>query len=76
MQFASQGWMVEVQIEMAAKEWRSQFYAVGKDTEKESENAVRSYPGIYDEDKVTAKKRLSDSEISKLRLQPDMVMLY
>jgi hypothetical protein len=73
---AEQAWMVRVEIMESASHPVVVYFAVGKSGSEEVVTAVRSYPGIEPEDKVTATHPLTATEIKSLRIRADEVRTY
>lgn len=70
---AEQGWMVRHAFMEAASKPAIRFFACGFDTNKEAESAVRQYPGVEQEDKVDAVRRLSKAELTGLEIKAGMI---
>jgi hypothetical protein len=66
---AEQGWMVRHTFMEAASKPAIRFFACGMDTDKEAESAIRRYPGVEQEDKVNAVRRLSEAELTGLKIK-------
>ncbi|RXH36639.1 hypothetical protein XH99_06640 [Bradyrhizobium nanningense] len=66
---AEQGWMVRHTFMEAASEPATRFFACGLDTDREAESAIRRYPGVENEDKVDAVRRLLAAEIAGLKIK-------
>ena len=75
-QLAKHGWMVEAIVLQGPSEKMVQHFLVARDTEPEIVAAVRSIPGIYPEDEIILRHRLSRAEIEATELKNDEVRLY
>ena len=71
---AESGWVVEVIM----PEWTldRRFFAVGTELAADAEESVLLYPGILPSDQRIAKRRLSATEVSDLRLRVAAVRSY
>ena len=69
------GWLVEICL-IPERKPDSRFFAVGTHEARDAEEAILRYPGIVQEDKRIARRRLSDTEIARLRLREDGVRPY
>lgn len=72
---AKHGWLVEVQL-ISDGQPDPRFFAVGRHEVREAEEAILSYPGIIQEDSRHARRRLSDLEITHLKLRDGGVRPY
>lgn len=74
-ELAKCGWLVEVHL-IPERKPDPRFFAVGIHEPGDAEEAILRYPGLVREDKRIARRRLSDSEIARLRLREDGVRPY
>jgi hypothetical protein len=73
---AESGWIVEVVLTGGDRNPDPRFFAVGVEQATEAENATLRFPGLVPEDKRIARRRLSESELSDLRLGVQAVRPY
>ncbi len=74
-QLAECGWLVEIYL-ISERKSDSRFFAVGTHEAGDAEEAILRHPGIIREDKRIARRRLSNTEIARLRLREDAVRPY
>jgi hypothetical protein len=75
-EYATSGWVVEVDLANGGKPPDRCFFAVGLAAADEAVEAVLRFPGMLREDRRFAIRPLSREEISKLRLRPQAVRPY
>src|SRR5581483_7120166 len=69
-------WLVEIHLMISERESDTRFFAVGAQEARDAEEAILRYPGIVQDDKRNARRRLSHVEIASLKLRVGGVRPY
>jgi hypothetical protein len=75
-EFATAGWVVEIELIIAGHAPDRRFFAVGVEDAAEAEKEVLSYPGILPQDRRVARRLLSLDEIFGMKLRTRAVRPY
>ena len=75
-ELAKCAWLVEIHLMISERESDTRFFAVGAHEPRDAEEAILRYPGIVQDDKRNAQRRLSDVEIASLGLREGGVRPY
>jgi hypothetical protein len=75
-ELAKCAWLVEIHLMISESQSDTRFFAVGAHEARDAEEAILRYPGIVQDDKRNARRRLSDVEIVSLKLREGGVRPY